>query len=226
VVFAAALVICLTGLTPVSADPLTTHPRMWVTAADLPTLRAWAVASNPMYANGLAVAAAQAKANADAAWNWTTGKPDLTKWQDDGSTSYVYNCTEAYAEMYAFMSLVDPNAANRKEWASHARIMLMWEMNQAVLGFVAGQPFRDPTFPAYNRANYWGEAFGLTVDWIYSTLTAADKATIRKVFLLWDNALLTVSTAGNEHPQPVGVQNSIKLLGNDPSQSAYTQQQA
>jgi hypothetical protein len=222
---------CIAGLLAsligtASADPLTTHPRMWVTASDLPKLRSWAVNPNPMYKNGLAAAAAQAKTNADAAWNWTTGTPNLSKWQDDGSSSYVFDCTEAYAEMFAFMSLVDPVVANRKQWASHARIMLMWEINQAALGTASGQPFRDPTFPSYNRANYWGEAFPLIVDWIYSTLTSTDKAQIRKVFMAWDNTFLTVSTAGNEHPQPLDTLNSIKLLGNDSTQSAYTQQQA
>ncbi|HTJ62868.1 MAG TPA: hypothetical protein VL899_03585 [Alphaproteobacteria bacterium] len=223
---AGAILAALAAGLPASAEPVATHPRMWVTAADLPKLRNWAVDSNPMYKKGLALAAAQAKANADAAWNWTSGKPDLKKWQDDGSTGYVFDCTEAYAQMFAFMSLVDPNAANRKEWASHARIMLMWVINQAALGFSSNQPFRDRSFPAFNRANYWGEAFGLTVDWIYGSLSTSDKAQIRKVFMLWDDSLLTASTAGEEHPQPVGILNSKKLLGIDSSMTAYSQQLA
>jgi hypothetical protein len=40
-----------------NAEPLTTHPRMWITSANLPKLRGWAVNTNPMYKNGLAVAA-------------------------------------------------------------------------------------------------------------------------------------------------------------------------
>ena len=45
--------------------PVTTHPRLWLTAADLPRLRSWPVASNPVFQNGLAVAAANAKADMD-----------------------------------------------------------------------------------------------------------------------------------------------------------------
>ncbi len=39
-----------------NAAPLTTHPRLWITADDLPKLRGWAVDTNPMYKNGLSVA--------------------------------------------------------------------------------------------------------------------------------------------------------------------------
>jgi hypothetical protein len=214
------------------AAPLTTHPRLWITAADLPRLRGWAVDANPMYKNGLSVAAAIAKADVDAKWNWAAGKPncvDLSQqscWHDDGSANFIGEATEAYAEFFAFMSLVDPNAANRTQWATRSHVMLMWAMNQAVAGLASNQPFRDPSFSAYNRANYWGEAWPLTVDWIYPSLTTADKATIRTVFKQWANHLLTVSTAGDEHPQPVGVYNSPKLLGNDPSMTPYNQQAA
>ena len=230
-VSAIALAAGLTAVTA-SADPLTTHPRLWITAADLPKLRTWAVNSNPMYKNGLAVAASIAKADVDSKWNWAAGKPKCldqsqdTCWHDDGSSNFIGEATEAYSEFFAFMSLVDPNAANRTQWAMRSHVMLMWAMNQALPGLSANLPFRDPSFSAYNRANYWGEAWPLTVDWIYPSLTAADKATIRTVFKQWDNHLLTVSTAGDEHPQPVGVYNSPKLLGNDATMSPYNQQQA
>ena len=41
------------GLDP--SAPLPGHPRLWVRAEDLPRLRSWAVDSNPLYRNGLAV---------------------------------------------------------------------------------------------------------------------------------------------------------------------------
>jgi len=53
-----------------NAAPLTIHPRLWITADDLPKLRGWAVNTNPMYKNGLSVAASIAKADVDAKWNW------------------------------------------------------------------------------------------------------------------------------------------------------------
>jgi len=103
----------------------------------------------------------------------------------------------------------------------------MYVMNQAAAGPAANQPFRDPAFPTYNRANYWGEAWGLTIDWIYPYLSTADKATIRKVMLIWGNEIMVASTAGDEHPQPVGVFNDLALLGSSPSQvTAYDRQQA
>jgi hypothetical protein len=230
-VSAIALAAGLSAVTA-TADPLTTHPRLWITAADLPKLRTWAVNSNPMYKNGLAVAASIAKADVDSKWNWAAGNPKCidqsqeTCWHDDGSANFIGEATEAYSEFFAFMSLVDPNAANRTQWAMRSHVMLMWAMNQALPGLAKDLPFRDPSFSSYNRANYWGEAWPLTVDWIYPTLTAPDKATIRMVFKQWDNHLLTVSTAGNGHPQPVGVYNSPKLLGNDATMSPYNRQQA
>lgn len=43
--------------------PVGRHPRLWVRASDLSRLRSWAVVNNPTYQNGLAVLAAQAKAD-------------------------------------------------------------------------------------------------------------------------------------------------------------------
>lgn len=212
---------CWSGLA--LAAPATTHPRLWVTQADLPRLRAWAVASNPVYQSGLRLAANQAKANADAAWNWNTGQPSAA-WADSGSTGWERQTTEAYAQMFAFMALVDPLPANRDQWAMRARAMLMYLVNAALAGPVAANaPFRDPGFATKNRANYWGSAWGLTVDWIYPYLSAADKDAIRQVFLRWCSQLAVAATAGNEHPQPVGLLNDPKLLGIDPAQNAYNQ---
>ena len=59
-------------------------------------------------------------------------------------------------------------------------------------------PFRDPAFPIYNRGSFTGHEWPLIVDWIYPILTAADKATIRTVFLTWANDCLTASTTGGD----------------------------
>src|SRR5438270_415638 len=73
--------------------------------------------------------------------------------------------------------------------ARRARTLLMYVMNLAALGPATGQPFRDPCFAGCdsNRSRASGEGFALTVDWIYPYLSAADKATIRAVFLRWAN---------------------------------------
>ena len=62
------------------------------------------------------------------------------------------------------------------------------------------------------RFNAWGEAFPLTVDWIYPHLSAQDKATIRTVFLRWADENLNASVSGGDHPQPVGVMNDPRAI--------------
>jgi hypothetical protein len=202
---------------------LTTHPRLWLTSADLPRLKSWAVSTNPMYQRGLKATLNLAEADVNAKWNWTTGQPNPT-WEDDGTSNWVGEDTEAYAEFFAFMSLVDPSASNRAKWASQSRTMLMWALNQAANCNSASQPFCYPDFITGNRMNYWGEAWGLTVDWIYPSLTATDKATIRKVYLNWANILLNVPNRSGTSPLYPGSLNDPRVLGIDATQSAFVQQ--
>src|SRR5208283_3580308 len=65
----------------------------------------------------------------------------------------------------------------------------------------------------------------LVVDWIYNAtdgggntiLTAADKATVQQVFLMWSADCVTAHTTGGDSPQAQGVLNSLQLLpGNQP----------
>ncbi len=205
------------------AAPATDHPRLWLNSADVARLQGWATASNPMFQNGLLVAANAALADVNAKWNWTTGLPNAS-WNDAGGVNWEGEATEAYAEFFAFMSLVDPNASMRPQWAMRARTLLMYVMNQAVLGPAANVPFRDPGFITGNRANYWGEAWGLTVDWIYGSLSASDKATIRQVFMMWANQLYMVPNRAGQSPLLPGSLDDPRVLGNDPTQTAYTQQ--
>lgn len=216
-------VLLLSSVDFAEAAPVTDHPRLWVSSSDLPRLQSWAKSSNPMYQQGLLAAANAAKADADAKWNWTAGVPS-SAWADDGGTSWEGETTEAYAEIFAFMSMIDPVTANRSQWAMRARVMLMWAINQAAQGPAANQPFRDPAFPSFNRANAWGEAWGLTVDWIYPYLSAADKAGIRKAFLVWANELYVVPDRSGTAPYLPGVLNDPRVLGNDSSLNAYQQQ--
>jgi len=224
---AAAYRASLRGGAPVPASStkaaLTTHPRLWVTSADLHRLRSWAVSTNPMWQNGLRVAANLAEANVNAKWNWTTGQPNPT-WQDDGSVNWVGEDTEAYAEFFAYMSLVDPDPTNRAKYASQSRTMLMWALNQAANCTSNNTPFCHPDFITGNRMNYWGEAWGLTVDWIYPSLTAADKATIRKVYLGWSNILLNVPNRAGVSPLYPGSLNDPRVLGIDTTKTAFVQQ--
>lgn len=189
------------------------HPRLWLTAADLPRLRAWATADNPLYRDGLALLAERAKQDMD-----ERRVPD----QDCGDVGYEEYPTEMYAELFAFLSLIENDAAARADYAARARTLLMHIMNAAAKGPATAEnytcngsrqypPFRHPDFATEDRdrIRYHGEAFGLTVDWIYPSLSAADKATIHKVFLRWSGEVIS---RGYHHPEPVGLINDPALL--------------
>ncbi|MCE9579399.1 MAG: hypothetical protein K8W52_40125 [Deltaproteobacteria bacterium] len=159
---------------PEPGTEATDHPRLWIRSADLPRLRGWAVAQNPTWLD-LQRLATRAKDDMDAGHVA----------EDDGSAHYVSYPTETYAQLFAFMSLVDPDATARADWASRARALLMHAVGEAAKGLAPGQPFRDPDFAINDRSRWNGEGFPLTVDWIYGSLSAADKAQIRGVFLGW-----------------------------------------
>ena len=191
-------------LTSPDPVPVTTHPRLFLTSADVPRLRSWAVASNPIWANGLDAIATRSRQDMDA------GK--LTG-EDTGSAySYTPYAVESYAMLFAFLSLVDADEATRTDDAKRARTLLMHVIDKAALGVAAGQPFRDTTFSTSNRSRWWGEGFGLTVDWIYATLTAADKAKIRDVFVRWADENENAAITTLNHPEPKGVRNDAQLL--------------
>ena len=189
------------------------HPRLWLTTADLPRLRAWANDSNPLYRDGLAVVLANATDAMDRG-----DVPD----QDCGSREYEEYATEMYAELFAFASLVHPDAAARADYAARARTLLMTAITEAAKGPATQEnyncngsrgypPFRHPEFftTDSNRARWHGEAFPLVVDWIYPSLSAADKAKIRTVFLRWSEE---IKQSGYHHPEPVGLVNDPALL--------------
>ena len=215
--------------------PVSTHPRLWITVSDLPRLRGWATAANPVYQNGLlpVLQTAVNVYNTQFVPNGVTGEPPATpnpNYPDPGDTQgYTGYLTEEYGAILALNSLVDPNQANRIQYAQMARNMLMYAMKQAARGVSAGLPFRDPAFAVYNRANGSGELWPLLVDWLYSAvdannqpiLTASDKLIIRNAFMLWANLCLTASTTGGDSPQVLGVYNSFQLLpGNLPYRMA------
>ncbi|APR85762.1 Serine/threonine kinase associate protein KapC [Minicystis rosea] len=198
------------------AAPVTTHPRLWFTQADVQGLRAKAVTQNPLYANGLLPALTTALANYDNKL-FPNGFPcgNMTQW-DKGGTAFATHPLEAYAEFFAFMSLVDNSPTARIQHAQRARNLLMFVIDAADRGHQSGQPYRDPQFAVFDRSRWWGEAFGLTVDWIHDAvdangkriLSANDRATIRRVFLMWADD----DVNGYMHPTPVGVTDQSSLL--------------
>ena len=185
--------------------PVTGHPRLFVTAADVPRLRSWATASNPIWANGLGTIATRSRQDMDA------GK--LTG-EDTGSAySYTPYAVESYAMLFAFLSLVDQDEATRTDDARRARQLLMHVIDKAALGVGSGA-YREEKFSTSNRSRWWGEGFGLTVDWIYGTLSADDKTKIRKVFLRWAEENENAEITTMNHPEPKGVKNDPQLLAN------------
>ncbi len=198
---------------PVTATtPLTTHPRLWLTQADLPRLRSWAVPANPMYQQGFKVALASAVNTYNT--KFFPGGVENPTWPDAGGDGWDLYVTEAYAEIFAFASLIDPDPSARATYAHYGRNLLMHVINKAAQCTATSQPYCSSRLPTYNRANWWGEAFGLTVDWLqYSNaLSAQDKATIRTVFMGWAYTNLYASQAPLEPPYPVGVTNDPLLL--------------
>jgi hypothetical protein len=202
--------------------PVSAHPRLWITPNDLPRLQSWATASNPVYEQGL-LPVLQSAVDIYNTQFFPGGVPN-PNYPDPGDTQgYVGYLTEQYGVVLAFNSLIDPSPSARIQYAQYARNLLMYAMNQAVLGHLSGAPFRDPMFAVYNRANGSGEQWPLIVDWIYNAtdangnpiLTASDKATIRNVFMIWANDCLQASTTGGDHPTPAGVMNSLQLLPNN-----------
>lgn len=216
------------GASPLPASipqPVTTHPRLWITPADLPRLQSWAVATNIVYQQGIVPLLNQAISDYNTQFFpggvANPNNPDLGDTQ-----GYQGLITEQYALIFALQSLIDPSPAARMQYAQYARNLIMVPMNIAAQGPLSGAPFRDPLFPVYNRANSTSEAWPLVVDWIYNAtnssgqpiLTATDKATIRTVFMLWATECLNASTTGGDHPSPVGVVNSTALI---PGGDAY-----
>jgi hypothetical protein len=199
--------------------PVTTHPRLWLTQQDLPRLQSWANSGNVAY-QGQTGPLFAAIGNyqlffpgaALGAINPTPANPYPDPGDSQGYDNYL---SEENAFILAFNSLIDPSATNRAQYAQAARNLLMVAMNQAALGPSNGAPFRDPSFPIYNRASFTGHEWPLIVDWIYPILSASDKATIRTAFMIWASECLTAETTGGDNPGEPGLENSLALLPNN-----------
>jgi len=107
------------SLTP---GKLTGHPRLWIRAEDVPRLRSWASNSNPLYRDGLTLLAARAKSDMDAG-HLPGGDNGIGDWEQYPN--------EMYAELFAFMSLVDNDSVSRIDYAERARSLLMYVIDRA-----------------------------------------------------------------------------------------------
>jgi hypothetical protein len=186
----------------------TGHPRLWIRAADLPRLRRWANESNPVFARGLSVVVKQAREAVDAGRMPTAGE-----------CAVAGQYCEQAALLLGFSSLVDPDPAARARDAQRARHVLM-AMLERTARAEPGDPLADERFSTSDRSRWAGEAFGLTVDFIYPSLSAADKRTIREVFLRWSDQQLEAAITDHNHPEPAGLLDDPRLIA-DPAARRY-----
>src|SRR5438067_528418 len=122
----------LLGLFSLSAAAQTSHPRLWLRSNDVARLQSWANPNNPLYTNGLAVQAAEAKTAMDTIDGQLTPPAPDVPFADDGQRSYQSYPTEQYAELFAFMSLISSNAAEKADYARRATNLLMYAINKAL----------------------------------------------------------------------------------------------
>jgi hypothetical protein len=179
------------------------HPRLWLNQESLEMYRQWANETNPFYSESLLPLAEQGREAMDAG---------LIEAGDLGGNSYEDYISENYAALFAFMSLIHPDLAEREDFAQRSRILLMRVIQEAAKGVASAAPFRDPEFSTNDRSRWNGVSFALTVDWIYPILSAEEKALIRSVFLRWASELTVAGSTTMNHPEPLGVLNDPALI--------------
>ncbi|HZL27445.1 MAG TPA: hypothetical protein VFC39_13050 [Acidobacteriaceae bacterium] len=163
---------------------------------------------------------------ADGALSFSCGRLNGDTWCDTGGyKTPIFDATETYTELFAFLSLIDPNATNQEHYRIRAHDMMMWMINlagdttqetcTASAHHAPSTPFQNCAFPINDRAHQAGmEAFPLTVDWIYSAFTPSEKKKITHVFRWWAHQCITTSPTGIPYPLPFGVMNDPVLLSN------------
>ena len=95
-------------------------------------MRSWATPQNPIWRSGIQVALKDALAIYDKEF-FPGGQPN-PNWPDPGEPNWVKRCTEAYAEFFAFLSLVDPDPAARVAHGNRAKNLLMHAIHEADKG--------------------------------------------------------------------------------------------
>jgi hypothetical protein len=179
-----AVLLGLIALRPAWAEPVKTHPRLWLRAADIPELRSRMTSSNPVWVAFESVVQ-------DALNDWSSDKvPELDGGTHTGNSNYK---SEHYAMVFAFMSLLETDPTRKQTYIAAARECLMYVMDRAALGPGTADrnglypPFRHPDFIMADRG-FSAEAFAFAVDWLQAqpgALSVADMGKIRKSFLWW-----------------------------------------
>ena len=165
-----------------SPTPATTHPRLLITAAMLPGLRAKATAGNPMY-QAIRSSAIAAYNTDNAIWSWTcnsgTGLP---------STNQAGNDKEGDAQIFAMMALIDPSDPTYK-WGCYGHDLMVYVMTHVINGtqVIHGNDWSDGSLE-----------YVLTPDWLMGSgaLSSPGDLTLARQYLyfLAQNVLVTSST--------------------------------
>lgn len=148
-----------------SPAPVTGHPRLIVTEAMLPALRAKATAKNVVY-----------EAIRDRAISVLNTDNEIWSWSCNGGTGLPSSAQESGKEndayLFAFMSLIDPSDSKYK-WGCYGRDLWTYVMGEVISGkeFFGGNQWSDGSVP-----------FAVTTDWLMGGgfLTPADKTLARK----------------------------------------------
>ena len=192
------------GRTGQACIPSTAHPRLWLSPGDVPRFQSWARKDNPIWAEAMAPMLAEAELiyssegevdvnghPIESFFPPSLGGAPNPAWADDGTSGVGPNRVETIAQLFAFQSLLEPDPVKKAAYAEKARKLLLYAIDKASKCAAASEslPYCSFIFAYFNRANYIGEAFGLTVDWIYPYLSPDDKALIRKVFLRWSREI-------------------------------------
>ena len=161
------------------SGPVTGHPRLWIRSQDVPALRARATKDNPAYRAVLKVAEEHQELFDKELF--PGGKP-ARPWPDEGSGNLHDTYAEETAVIFAYLSLVAPDEAERTKYAAQAKQVLMYMIREA--NKPGEGPFRAD-FGNGERLRYNGEQWGLIVDWLYPHFTAEERTAIRRAFVSW-----------------------------------------
>ena len=151
-----------------SPQPVTTHPRLGLTAEMLPRLRAKAVAKNPLYESLKTRAGNFLERDANV-WSWTckggSGHPS-----SDQSQSYKEN--DAF--MFAMMSEIAPTKQERDQWGCYGHDVFMTMIGYVISGSLD-----------LGKGNHWADSareFAFTADYLLGGdyLTPSDMSVTRK----------------------------------------------
>jgi hypothetical protein len=184
--FTTMLLAFVLGICSVTAQEVTSHPRLLLNADDLPTMKSWAVNTNPFYQQGVKVLADNIM---DQIADGTIPEEDI------GGNAYSDHYCEGYAHVLAFMAQIEPNAAKAQQYRDAGISLLMYVMDRADSGVILSGEypnytqhqlrFRRLSFSTSDRSRWIGQAFPLAVDWLYNYLTPDQKRKIRRVFIRW-----------------------------------------